>query len=121
MVIFILSVNVSFADNDTFYVSTNGSDSFGDGSFDNPYQTIDYTVSKASNNSNIYLTSGVYESCCDIDKSISITGVGDVSIDASSNQKIFKINENSALIVNNIKFANGSDEINSFINCKTTR
>ncbi|WP_296791369.1 Ig-like domain-containing protein [uncultured Methanobrevibacter sp.] len=107
VVIFILSVNVSFADNNTFYVSTNGSDSLGDGSFDNPYQTINYTVSKASNNSNIYLTSGVYESSCDIDKYISITGVGDVSIDASSNQKIFKINENSSLTINNLNFVNG--------------
>ena len=62
----ILTVNVAFAENETaiqdVYVSVEGSDSLGNGSFDNPYQTLDYTIEKASNNSNIYLKSGVYNS-----------------------------------------------------------
>ena len=60
-----LCVNVSFAENATdadIYVSVDGSDSLGDGSVDNPYQTLNYTIGKASDNSNIYLKSGVYNS-----------------------------------------------------------
>ena len=123
--IFILSINLSFADNSTdvltesaddgeflgdssdIYVSNEGSDSLGDGSLDKPYRTLNHTGSIASENSNIHLKSGVYTSSVDIDKSISIIGDGDVSIDGSSNQKMFKVSRNSSLKLNNINFING--------------
>ena len=93
--IFILSINLSFADNSTdvltesaddgeflgdssdIYVSNEGSDSLGDGSVDNPYQTLNYTIEKAPDNSNIYLQSGTYNSTgYEIkNKSFSITGM----------------------------------------------
>ena len=128
--IFILSINFSFADNNTdvlmesaddgeflgdssdIYVSNDGSDSFGDGSIDNPYKTLNYTIGKAPDNSNIYLQSGTYNSTgYEIkNKSISITGIGDVTVDGLNgevSQNIFKIHNGSALILNNIKFING--------------
>ena len=128
--IFILSINLSFAENNTdvlmesiddveflsdssdIYVSNEGSDSFGDGSIDNPYQTLNYTIEKAPDNSNIYLQSGTYNSTgYEIkNKSISITGIGDVTVDGLNgevSQNIFKIHNGSALILNNIKFING--------------
>lgn len=128
--IFILSINFSFADNSTdvltesaddgeflgdssdIYVSNEGSDSLGDGSADNPYQTLNYTIGKAPDNSNIYLQSGTYNSTgYEIkNKSISITGIGDVTVDGLNgevSQNIFKIHDGSALILNNIKFING--------------
>ena len=108
IILVLLSVNVSFADNSTdIYISNDGSDSYGDGSFDNPYKTINYTVQKALDNTNIYLKSGVYEASCDIEKSLSISGIGDVSIDCNSSQKVFVVKNSSSLRLNNIKFING--------------
>ncbi|WP_296882395.1 hypothetical protein [uncultured Methanobrevibacter sp.] len=112
----ILTVNVAFAENETaiqdVYVSVEGSDSLGNGSVDNPYHTLDYTIGVASNNSNIYLKSGVYNSTGYeiVNKSISITGIGDVTVDGGNGNKsqlIFKVNNDSSLILNNIKFING--------------
>ena len=128
--IFILSINLSFAENNTdvlmesiddveflsdssdIYVSNEGSDSFGDGSIDNPYKTLNYTIGKAPDNSNIYLQSGTYNSTgYEIkNKSISITGIGDVTVDGLNgevSQNIFKVHDGSSLVLNNIKFING--------------
>ena len=119
----ILTVNIVFAEdgldlNQTdIYVSNEGSDSLGNGSADNPYQTIDYSINKASNNSNIYLKSGTYNSTGYeiVNKSVSITGVGEVTLDARNgnvSQNIFKINKESSLVLNNIKFVNGYADLN---------
>ncbi|WP_406536924.1 hypothetical protein [Methanobrevibacter sp.] len=118
----ILTVNVAFAENETanlnetIYVSNDGSDSLGDGSLDNPYQTLNHTIDVASNNSNIYLKSGVYNSTgYEItNKSISITGIGDVTVDGLNgkvSQNIFKVHNNSSLVLNNIKFVNGYNDL----------
>ncbi|MFM5883007.1 hypothetical protein [Methanobrevibacter gottschalkii] len=116
ILIFALSINITFASNTTnssdIYISNEGSDFCGDGSIDNPYQTLNYTIGKVSNNSNIYLKSGTYNSTgYDIvNKSISINGIGDVTIDGLNgfiSQSIFKINSNASLFLNNIKFKNG--------------
>ena len=117
MAIFILSIGVAFADNFTdVYVSVEGSDSLGDGSIDNPYQTLNYTIEKSSNNSNIYLKSGVYESTGYeiVNKSLTITGIGDVTVDGmdgKNSQNIFKIDNESSLVLNNIKFVNGKGSL----------
>ena len=114
----VLTVNVAFAENETvslsedIYVSVDGSDSLGDGSLDNPYQTLNYTIEKASDNANIYLKSGTYSSTgYEItNKSLSITGLGDVTVDGGNgkvSQNIFKVNGNSSLVLNNIRFING--------------
>ena len=118
----ILTVNVAFAENETtipdVYVSVEGSDSLGNGSVDNPYHTLDYTIGVASNNSNIYLKSGVYNSTGYeiVNKSISITGIGDVTVDGGNgkiSQNIFKVHNGSTLVLNNIKFVNGYADIDS--------
>lgn len=115
----ILTVNVAFAGNETvdlsendIYVSNDGSDSLGDGSLDKPYRTLNYTIEKASNNSNIYLKSGTYTSTGYeiVNKSISLTGIGDVTVDGLNgkiSQNIFKVQNGSSLVLNNIKFING--------------
>ncbi|MEE0934878.1 MAG: hypothetical protein U0L42_04325 [Methanobrevibacter sp.] len=124
ILLLILTVNVAFAENETvslnedIYVSVDGSDSLGDGSADNPYQTLNYTIEKASDNANIYLKSGVYNSTgYEItNKSISITGIGDVTIDGGNgkvSQNMFKVNNNSSLVLNNIKFVNGYTDLSS--------
>lgn len=121
----ILTVNVSFAENETsglnetsIYVSCDGSDSFGNGTIDNPYQTLNYTIEKASNNTNIYLKSGTYNSTGYVikNKSISITGIGEVTVDCLNgniSQNIFTIHNDSSLVLNNIKFVNGYADIAS--------
>ncbi|WP_406536926.1 hypothetical protein [Methanobrevibacter sp.] len=111
--VFILSVGVVFADNCTdIYVSNEGSDSLGDGSLDNPYQTLNYTIEKSANNSNIYLKKGVYNSTGYVisNKSLSITGLDEVVIDGcggKNSQLMFKVNNGSSLSLNNIKLLNG--------------
>ncbi|WP_295113795.1 hypothetical protein [uncultured Methanobrevibacter sp.] len=119
-----LTVNVAFADNETVilnendvYVSVDGSDSVGDGSVDNPYQTLNYSIEKAPTNSNIYLKSGTYNSTGYeiVNKAISITGIGDVTIDGLNgkiSQGFFKISPNASLFLNNIKFINGYCDLN---------
>ncbi|WP_407409748.1 hypothetical protein [Methanobrevibacter sp.] len=118
ILLMILTVNVAFAENETvslnedIYVSVDGSDSLGDGSADNPYQTLNYTIEKAPDNSNIYLKSGVYNSTGYeiVNKSITLTGLGDVTVDGQNgkvSQNIFKVNNGSSLVLNNIKFVNG--------------
>jgi len=128
--IFILSINLSFADNSTdvltesaedaeflsdssdIYVSNEGSDSLGDGSLDKPYQTLNYTIDVASNNTNIYLKSGTYNSTGYeiVNKSISIVGLGEVVVDGKNgeiSQSIFKVRNGSSLVLDNIRFVNG--------------
>lgn len=123
-----LTINVAFADesidlNQTdIYVSNEGSDSLGNGTYENPYHTIDHSINMASNNSNIYLKSGTYNSTgYEItNKSISISGLGDVVLDARndvSSQNIFKINNGSTLKVNNIRFVNGYADLDGTLSC----
>lgn len=111
----ILTVNVAFAENVTvnsnedIYVSMDGSDSLGDGSVDNPYQSLNYSIHKSYSISNIYLKNGIYNSTGYeiVNKSISITGIGDVVIDAQNSENLFKISEKASLKLTNIKFING--------------
>ena len=62
-----LQTRVAFRDTTDFYVSNNGSNSTGDGSFLNPYQTIQYAVTQAeavasvSNICFVYVASGHYD------------------------------------------------------------
>ena len=113
VLIFAMSANIAFADNSTdIYVSADGSDSFGDGSADNPYLSLNYTIDNAPDNSNIYLKSGVYNSTGYeiVNKSVVITGLGDVTVDGLDgeiSENIFKIANGSSLVLNNIKFING--------------
>ena len=56
----------------SIYVSTNGSDTTGDGGINNPYNSIAYAVNKSTSGSTIYLSSGEYSgtnnSCIYINK-----------------------------------------------------
>ena len=105
------------------YVSNEGSDSLGDGSVDNPYQTLNYTIEKASNNTNVYLKGGTYNSTgYEIkNKSISITGIGEVTIDGLNgnlSQNIFTVKNGSSLVLNNIRFTNGfADVVSDTLSC----
>ena len=119
-----LTVNVAFADNETVilnendvYVSVDGSDSVGDGSVDNPYQTLNYSIEKAPDNSHIYLQSGTYNSTGYeiVNKSITITGMGQVTIDGLNgklSQSFFKVRNGSSLVLNNIRFEYGYSDWN---------
>ena len=54
------------------YVAKSGSDATGDGSFTNPYLTIQKGVDQASSGQKIYVLPGTYQETVDIDKSVTI-------------------------------------------------
>jgi hypothetical protein len=105
------------------YVSANdGSDEYGDGSEDNPYQTLKFALQNVLNKCIIYLFDGVYrENNLFIDKNITIcannTLAGEVYIDVNGGQ-LFNISSSGILTVNGIKFFNAHSLIGGsvFIN-----
>ena len=94
---------------DTFYVSTTGNDT-NDGSEANPLATIQraLTLSTANNQSQIYISSGVYnESNLEIISNVNIIGSGNVTIDAQSKGRIFTIDDNLNVNLENLILTNG--------------
>lgn len=96
---------------DEVYVSSDGDDMHGNGSFDSPFSSIQYASSLANNNSRIILLDGVYKGESNtniiIDKDLTIESLNDVTIDGENKNYFFKINKGSTLTLNNIKFING--------------
>lgn len=95
--------------NYTLYVSSSrGNNAIGDGSYENPYQTISYAVSKAINGNTIYLLEGNYSygqnNDITITKNLFIIGIGNVTIKRDDNRVIFKITDIGNLTVKNINF-----------------
>ena len=95
--------------NYSLYVSqSRGNDILGDGSFKNPYNTIQQALNKAFNGNTIYLMDGPFSyspnSNLIINKNITIEGLGDVVIKRDDNKNIFQINSIGNLIVKNINF-----------------
>lgn len=93
------------------YVSPDGSDENGEGSNDSPFQSINRAINFAGNNSKIILKEGTYRGSSNtninINKYLTIETRGDVTINGESKNYFFKINKDSSLILNNVKFTNG--------------
>lgn len=107
--------------NYSIYISPNGNDSFGNGSIDNPYQSLKKALSKALNGNTIYLYPGVYkgvDNCkLTINKKINIKSLDnipneytkfkdgeDVIISTYLNSHIFYVLEWGELSFNHIIF-----------------
>lgn len=92
------------------YVSPNGSDEDGIGSNDSPFQSIKHAADIADNNSKIILKQGTYSGSLNtninINKYLTIETMGDVTLNGEGKNYFFKINKDSSLILNNIKFIN---------------
>ncbi len=102
------------------YVSVDGDDVAGDGSFSNPYATLRNAVNNSLNHAVIYVCDGYYiESNIRIDKNLSIVAInpGGVLIDANASQ-LFNIAQNGVLLVDSVIIQNAYDEIGGsvFIN-----
>ncbi|WP_365906963.1 Ig-like domain repeat protein [uncultured Methanobrevibacter sp.] len=92
-----------------WYVSPDGHNGFGDGSKDNPYKTLEYTISKALNGNTIYLLSGIYtnnwNSNLNIVKNLTIVGIGNnVTLSRENARNIFIIQEWGSLTLKNLNF-----------------
>lgn len=102
-------------DPDNVYISPDGNDTDGDGSTNNPYQTIGKGLNTANNNTGtIHLLSGTYNTPGDygltVNKSLNIIGSGqdNTIIDAASHNHIFVIQNWTTVNIQKITFKNGS-------------
>ena len=73
------------------YVSKNG-DNFGDGSINNPFQTIQFAIDSACDGDSILVASGLYYDSLSVsDKNISISGVGPGVVDIDCQRSTYGI------------------------------
>ncbi|MFM5882486.1 Ig-like domain repeat protein [Methanobrevibacter gottschalkii] len=95
--------------NYNYFVSTEGHDGLGNGTFEHPFKTINYAVSKVGNGNTICLLEGIYKgnwnSNVTITKNITIVGLGNVNLLRSNDYSIFNIKEWGSLSLKNINFS----------------
>ena len=96
------------------YVSPSlGNNAYADGSYDNPYQTLEFAISKALNGNKIYLLDGVYTYAYNselyITKNITIVGLGNVLLKRDDNRNIFSVAKTGNLLIKNVNFTILSD------------
>ena len=91
-----------------WYVSPTGNNGFGDGSRDNPYKTLEFTINKALNGNTIYLLNGTYSnnwnSNLKIVKNLTIIGIGNVILSRENDRNIFIVEEWGSLTLKNLNF-----------------
>lgn len=92
------------------YISTKGSDEYGNGTKENPYRTLKYAISKSFNNGYIYLEDGDYfENDILISKNITISAVNRDKVIINLNKhRLFTINNNTNLTIKQLVFTNGN-------------
>lgn len=92
----------------SYFVAPWGRDSNDAGSFDDPFHTLQYAVSKVGNGNTICLLEGIHNATADsgvlISKNITVVGLGDVSLMRYNAMNIFFIQEWGNLVVKNIRF-----------------
>ncbi len=98
------------------YVSPTGSDKYGNGSQNNPYNSIAKAIEQAKNRAVIYLLNGTYhESGLIINKTLTISILnGKVLIDGNKNQ-IFYISNTGDLTLNGLNMTNAHAENGSVL------
>jgi len=95
------------------YVSIDGDDNNGDGSWKNPYKSIEQAIEKCSENGIIYLSAGEYKGDknrnISIDKAITIKGEGEDNtiINGEDIARIFLMNSSASLTLINLTITNG--------------
>ena len=113
-----LNVGNSISDN-TYYVSFEGHDGLDDGSFEKPFFTLQYALSRVGNGNTICILGGVNKNPADsnvvIDKNITIIGLGDTTLVRDNSHEMFIIKEWGSLTVKNIKFTVTSNQYTNSI------
>lgn len=107
--------NTASSTSNSIHVSPKGSDSNGDGSSQNPYQSLKHAIEQSINGSTIYLADGNYRGennrNITIDKSITIVGNSrdKVIIDGENLARIFILNSPIAVKLDSLTLINGYD------------
>ncbi len=96
------------------YVSTTGNDTTGDGTLNNPYQTILKGISMVNTGKNVHISNGTYTGTKNtnivINKNINIIGQNSNStiINAQNTSRIFIINSGCNVTILNLTLQNGN-------------
>lgn len=90
----------------TYFVAPWGINSPDAGTYDNPFKTIKYAISRAVSGNTICLLDGVYKnnanSEINIDKNITLVGLGDVTFSRANEKVMFYIKEWGNLVIKNV-------------------
>ncbi|WP_407420902.1 Ig-like domain repeat protein [Methanobrevibacter sp.] len=109
--------NVLAVDNAVYYVSTDGNDT-NDGSQDNPLASVKRALNLANSNNEtqIYIFEGVYtEYDLEILSNVNIVGLGNVTIDAQGKGRIFTIEDDTTVKLENLNLVNGEGQDDIYI------
>lgn len=91
-----------------FFVSPDGHDGPEDGTLEKPFWSLQYAMKMAGNGNTICLLEGIHRanpnSNVDVDKNITIVGLGDVTLVRANSFTVFNVKEWGNIIVKNIKF-----------------
>ena len=93
----------------TYFVSPDGHDGPEDGSYEKPFLTLQYAVSKVGNGNTICMLPGIHKNIANcgvnIEKNLTIVGLGDVELQRANSRNIFVIMEWGSLVIKNIRFS----------------
>ena len=109
-------INTTITSSDSFeaYISPNGDDNLGDGSHENPYNSLRTAIDYTSSDSTIYLNEGQYmgenNRNISLDKSVTLIGKSkeNTIIDCESSGRLFTMNSNSKITLINLTLKNGN-------------
>jgi hypothetical protein len=112
------NLNTNLNSSSSIYVSLNGSDINGDGSLNNPYNSIYYAINKSTSGSTIYISNGEYSgvnnTCIYTDKTLILTAVDfnkpTIINSEGYDDSIFTVLDNGKLTFNGLTFVNGKSD-----------
>lgn len=103
-----LVVGTGLTDYELYVSPTMGSNGYGDGSYESPYQTLDFTINKALNGNTIYLLNGTYSYSANsnlvINKNLTIVGFESAVMSRDNARNMFRIQPWGSLKIKNITF-----------------
>lgn len=109
-----LVIGTGLTDYELYVSPTHGHDGYGDGSYESPYQTLEYTINKALNGNTIYLLNGTYSygfnSNLVINKNLTLIGLESVIMSRDNGRNIFKISNIGIIRIKNITFTVNSQD-----------
>lgn len=94
--------------NNTYYMAPYGHDGPDDGTYEKPFLTLQYAVSKVGNGNTICILGGINKNQANsnviIDKNVTIVGINDTTIVRANSFTVFNIKEWGSLTIKNIRF-----------------
>lgn len=94
--------------NSTYYLSPEGHDGPEDGTYEKPFLTLQYAVSRIGNGNTICILGGINKNQANsnvvIDKNITIIGIGGPALVRANSHVMFNIKEWGSLTIKNIDF-----------------